>query len=346
MLSFIDCHNIPSMAMCALTNFQFSMIRSIYQLFLQDTVSRTDNFNGSFPSQPHSPAQILDLVRGTQERVSPHPILSIRDSPPTIRSDWNLPFPPWATVDHGLSDAEFNKAMKQLRKEVYNPKYSRQKSLMQNKGSFKGNVNINIIDSKAEEEAVKNEGKSCTICLENFKLNEEVLVTPCNHMFHGDCLVPWVKSHGKCPVCRYVFYENDNNNNDRVIGVSNNNNGRLSRVNNNSNNNGRVSGVSNNNHNNNGRVRVPSNNNGLVNRVTNSSIDLSSYIVAMQEALNWVNRDSLAAQPWTLWTLKARNEDWAVCVALPNNMHDERTLILMSFLRKLFLVVTKLNPTQ
>ncbi|WOL03467.1 hypothetical protein Cni_G12187 [Canna indica] len=40
--------------------------------------------------------------------------------------------------------------------------------------------------------------------------NEQVLVTPCNHMFHNVCLVSWVKGHGKCPVCSFVLCEKEN----------------------------------------------------------------------------------------------------------------------------------------
>jgi hypothetical protein len=44
--------------------------------------------------------------------------------------------------------------------------------------------------------------RTCTICLETFVPGEQVVVTPCNHMFHPGCLTPWVKGHGNCPVCR------------------------------------------------------------------------------------------------------------------------------------------------
>ncbi|KAK9689966.1 hypothetical protein RND81_09G094700 [Saponaria officinalis] len=55
---------------------------------------------------------------------------------------------------------------------------------------------------KASEKNEDEDGKNCAVCLEDFRNGEEVMLTTCKHMFHEECIVPWVKSHGKCPVCR------------------------------------------------------------------------------------------------------------------------------------------------
>lgn len=52
--------------------------------------------------------------------------------------------------------------------------------------------------------------KDCAICKDQFSLktedpDEQVVVTlPCSHPFHEPCIMPWLKSSGTCPVCRYA----------------------------------------------------------------------------------------------------------------------------------------------
>ncbi|KAI8981151.1 hypothetical protein BD414DRAFT_464121 [Trametes punicea] len=51
--------------------------------------------------------------------------------------------------------------------------------------------------------------KDCAVCKEQFKLESEdpddqvVITLPCNHPFHENCILPWLKTSGTCPVCRY-----------------------------------------------------------------------------------------------------------------------------------------------
>ena len=42
----------------------------------------------------------------------------------------------------------------------------------------------------------------CTVCQEYFTEDTKVKELPCNHYFHIDCIVPWLKLHNSCPICR------------------------------------------------------------------------------------------------------------------------------------------------
>jgi E3 ubiquitin-protein ligase RNF38/44 len=83
----------------------------------------------------------------------------------------------------GLTPTEVDTAMKKLKKEIYWPS---------RKSKEKGRCNEKDCDHT-----------SCPICLDEFEAKQQLLRLPCNHRFHSDCLMPWIKSHALCPICRF-----------------------------------------------------------------------------------------------------------------------------------------------
>jgi len=37
--------------------------------------------------------------------------------------------------------------------------------------------------------------KNCSICLDEFIVGEEILITACNHSFHVECLTRWIEKN-------------------------------------------------------------------------------------------------------------------------------------------------------
>ena len=42
----------------------------------------------------------------------------------------------------------------------------------------------------------------CTICMDTYKENDDLLTLPCFHIFHYNCIKPWFSGKHECPVCR------------------------------------------------------------------------------------------------------------------------------------------------
>lgn len=161
----------------------FASINNI--IFLIDKITK-DVFC-SYPEQPRR--YYPEIGRRPTSPSFPEPSSSSSSSAPT-------------EDESKLTREEQNQAVNKL-KEVYFPPFPKKgripnlyfrehyNSINRNRG--KGNV---------EEDE---DGKICAVCLDDFEAREVVMVTPCNHMFHKDCIIPWVKSQGQCPVCRYAI---------------------------------------------------------------------------------------------------------------------------------------------
>jgi len=43
---------------------------------------------------------------------------------------------------------------------------------------------------------------SCTICMDEYEPDADLLTLPCFHNFHYDCVKPWFRTKNECPICR------------------------------------------------------------------------------------------------------------------------------------------------
>jgi E3 ubiquitin-protein ligase RNF115/126 len=50
---------------------------------------------------------------------------------------------------------------------------------------------------------------SCSVCKEDFVLGNKMMDLPCKHYFHEECLMPWLKQHDSCPICRFELKTDD-----------------------------------------------------------------------------------------------------------------------------------------
>ena len=63
-----------------------------------------------------------------------------------------------------------------------------------------------VVSSNALENAEKNEGKegdaSCPVCMQDLCDGDTVVVLPCKHGMHPECIGPWLEQTNSCPTCR------------------------------------------------------------------------------------------------------------------------------------------------
>ncbi|XP_017573133.1 RING finger protein 150a [Pygocentrus nattereri] len=43
---------------------------------------------------------------------------------------------------------------------------------------------------------------NCAVCIEGYKPNDVVRILPCRHVFHKNCVDPWLQDHRTCPMCK------------------------------------------------------------------------------------------------------------------------------------------------
>ena len=168
--------------------FPFFFLFLILQL-----ICLSSNMDFSFPRQP-PPLQILVLDDEIARELNRRP----REPLTAIAGPWTRQASPYQEQSK-LTQDEQKVALQKLKKEIYNPMpkiISRRLSLF-----YQDNDRYHVSEKRKEHEDLKR----CAICLEDFEPREQVLLTPCNHMFHEDCIVPWVKNHGQCPVCRFAI---------------------------------------------------------------------------------------------------------------------------------------------
>lgn len=117
--------------------------------------------------------------------------------PPPPRARFNFVFPPMLPLQNmdnlvmgpGGMIAPFQQIAEMIHASQQPPKKPTSKDFLSN---------LHVRDIRADDELEK-----CYVCQDDYVEGDEVVVLPCGHGYHRDCILPWCREHNTCPVCRY-----------------------------------------------------------------------------------------------------------------------------------------------
>ena len=52
------------------------------------------------------------------------------------------------------------------------------------------------------EGAQEHKDYACTVCLADYEPGDHIRTLPCMHNYHTECIDPWLRERGDCPICK------------------------------------------------------------------------------------------------------------------------------------------------
>ncbi len=84
-------------------------------------------------------------------------------------------------------------------------------------GDYAKKTESTLIDQLPEvvltdEMKLPSEIKECIICLTQLEKGTKLIILPCFHVFHSQCIKDWLNNSIYCPLCKFKIVENNMNN--------------------------------------------------------------------------------------------------------------------------------------
>jgi E3 ubiquitin-protein ligase RNF115/126 len=67
-----------------------------------------------------------------------------------------------------------------------------------------------IVTKENLNDIIKEEGSdNCSVCKDIFEIHQKIIKLTCKHIFHDECILPWLKERNSCPTCRFELPTDD-----------------------------------------------------------------------------------------------------------------------------------------
>ncbi|KAK4267868.1 hypothetical protein QN277_024594 [Acacia crassicarpa] len=146
------------------------------------------SYHGSIPLSFHLQTTAVDRDNEYSEHMMD--IISDDDESIEIYIDMGLP-DQLSSTNEDIESTEINQIIEQQSMQHFFMVPATEKALasLKKMEKFTGNIKTS----------------TCSICLEAFdnQDGEDVLALPCDHFFHNNCIVGWLKTSHTCPLCRF-----------------------------------------------------------------------------------------------------------------------------------------------
>ncbi|KAI3809066.1 hypothetical protein L1987_25033 [Smallanthus sonchifolius] len=165
------------------------------------------------PSPSPSPSVLRRARRNGIERSPFNPVIVLRGGPTTTPEESNneesgfelfyddgsgsglRPLP--ASMSEFLLGSGFDRLLDQLAQIEGNGLGRIDNNPPASKAAIEAMPTIEIQESHVSIESY------CAVCKEPFDLGSEAKEMPCQHLYHPDCILPWLALRNSCPVCRH-----------------------------------------------------------------------------------------------------------------------------------------------
>ncbi|RDX99426.1 E3 ubiquitin-protein ligase RDUF2, partial [Mucuna pruriens] len=104
------------------------------------------------------------------------------------------PLPP--TMSEFLLGSGFDRLLEQFAQIEMNG-FGRPENPPASKAAIESMPTVEIGEAQVETDT------HCAVCKEAFELHAEARELPCKHIYHPDCILPWLAMRNSCPVCRH-----------------------------------------------------------------------------------------------------------------------------------------------